>query len=1116
LTTSIGAAILLLCLAGSAGAQAFGSLIGTVRDPSGGIISGVAIHAESAQTGIAYSQTSNSEGDYAFSHLPAGSYTVTFSAPSFSTLRVEGVEIHVATVLRQDATLALASFRSQMRVVSSTPLIETDTAEIGQLVGTRQITQLPLNRRNIYSLLTLTAGSETGVNPGARFTTPERPALAGGRAGYTVFRLDGIDINSENLPSASVTPGVDAVREFRAITQLAPASQSSTSSVNIAMRSGTNQFHGTAYDFFRNNVLDAHPFFERNIVAPGFRTIPDQLRYNQFGGSLGGPIEKDRAFFFLNLQFTRSHTLSQVSMLEPTTAMLAGDFSGVSPLSGAAFRNFAPVIDPATLQPFPGNRIPSERVSSFAQKFISVGGFLPANCLACQEGGLGFNYVGEAPGHVRENQFLGRIDDRIGRRDSIFGDFQVEPSFQTFAASPNPISALVAPTHAYFAAVNETHAFGPNALNEIRLGYTRLRAGFRQQQSANGAFTFQNTPTSLPSLYPTLDFIGYPQTFGNGQISDRNFSLEDSWDLSDNFSYQYGAHNFQAGFEMIRAHFSNTLNLNTFFVYVDSLPGVLGFTGNSFADFLTGVPFEGVTLQGTGRAEMVQRSVYAGYVQDQWRVSRRLTLNAGLRYEFPQRWRDSNSQLNRLATLDTSAASRAMGGRFLLAGSPDYYLPGTGVVQGTGAPLIRASIIDPSWRDFQPRVGLAYRPFDDNKTAIRGGFGIYYALPDANSVAQEMTSPPFSFEAVVLNLPPAVPLGRPVHDSGFFPAQPPSGVADEGDDPRNRDPRLYEWALSTEHQVSNHLLFAAENLGNYGIDNPLSVLIDTPPLPDAREVAILKANPGLNSALALARSPFPNAGLNYQYVKNVAPSWYDALNLKAEGRFGERLNFSAVYTWSKALDWESAEQQPPGTAGGLAIAKSYADYDHPRRFVASWVYDLPSPQSHWTWLLGGWESTGIATFEAGPPYSVEMGVDTSFRGGSVPVFPNMAGPPVTLDIRRSGGIYLTPRNFVVPPFGALGTLARNAFHGPGLSNFDLGILKNIPITERLHAQLRGELFNALNHAQFAFNGSSLASSSAAPPPGAAEPVIAYTDPSQFGRVTARAPRIVQFALKLVW
>ncbi|MGH9582408.1 MAG: TonB-dependent receptor domain-containing protein, partial [Bryobacteraceae bacterium] len=362
--------------------------------------------------------------------------------------------------------------------------------------------------------------------------------------------------------------------------------------------------------------------------------------------------------------------------------------------------------------------------------------------------------------------------------------------------------------------------------------------------------------------------------------------------------YTHGAHEFQAGFELIRAHFWNTVNLNAFFIYADNLPGSLGFTGNSFADFLIGVPLEGLTFQGTGRAQMVERSVYGSYVQDNWKISRRLTLNAGLRYEYPQRWHDSNTQLNRLGTLDTSAASQAMGGRFLLAGSPDYYLPGTGIIQGSGAPLIRASIVDPSWRDFQPRVGLAYRPFNDNKTAIRAGFGIYYALPDANSVAQEMTSPPFSFEALVLNLPPSVPPGQPLRDSQFFPAIPPTGVASEGDDPRNRDPHLEEWTFSIERQISNNLLFAAEYLGNRGIDNPLSIPIDTSALPNAQQLAMLEANPALDKTLALERSPYPNAGLDYQYVENIAPSWYDALNLKAEGRFGNRLNFSAVYTWS--------------------------------------------------------------------------------------------------------------------------------------------------------------------------------------------------------------------------
>ena len=1116
---SCGLAVALMCAGGCVFAQVQGSLVGTVRDASGAVLPGVTVAATHQQMGIRHEQTTNSAGAYVLDNLPVGIYAVAFSAPSFRELRIEDVEIHISSTIRQDAILELGSISTNVVVESSTPLVKTETAEIGQLVDSQQITELPLNGRNVFSLLTLSAGAETGVSQVARFTSPERPALAGGRAGYTVFRVDGIDVNSQNLPSASVVPGVDAVQEFRAITQLAPASESSTSTVSVAIKSGTNQIHGVAYDFFRNNVLDAHSFFAREIVTPGFRTMPDQLRYNQFGGALGGPIKKDRTFFFANVQLTRTRTRSQVTGIYPTAQMLQGDFSGINPLSGSALQNFGPVSDPQTMQPFPGNQIPASRFSPFAAKFLSVA-FLPANCFVCQSEGLGFNFVGAQPGYANDDQYIGRMDHQLSRNDMLFGSFQVEPATAVSSPSPNPISAMDTPTHSYLVALNEIHVFSPSVVNEWRLGYTRLRATLQQEQDAKGAFMFQNTPTSLPSLFPTVAFGGY-SLFGNGAISDRNFSLEDSWNSSDGVSWLHGKHEVKAGFELIRAHFWNTVNLNAFFVYVDGLPPVLGFTGNGFADFLTGAPLEGLTFQGTGKADMVERSVYSGYVQDNWKLSQRLTLNIGLRYEVPQRWHDRNTSLNRMGTLDVSAASQAIGGRFLLGGSPNYYVPGTGVVQGNGAPLIRGALVDPAWQDFQPRVGLAFRPFHDNKTAIRAGFGVYFALQDANSLAFELLSPPFSYQNLFINLPPNVPVGKPLRDTQFWPSSPPTGVATEGDDPRNRDPRVYQWTVSIQHQIANSFLLSVEYLGDHGVKNPFSVLVNTPPLPNAQELAQLEANPALNVPLATARAPFPNVALGYQYTKNIAQSWYDALNLKAESRLGRSLNFSAVYTWSKSLDMASAEQQPPATISNLLLGKSYSDYDHPQRFVASWVYDLPFGQTwitgaRWKKLAQGWELTGISTFEAGPPYSVSMGIDTSFTGGAAPSYPDLIGQPVLLDIRKSNGIYLTPKNFIAPPFGQFGTLARNAFHGPGLNNFDLGLIKNLAVTERFRVQVRTELFNAFNHAQFAFAGSTLASSIAAPPAGSTTPAIQYVDASQFGRVAARPPRIVQLGLKLIW
>ncbi len=1107
-----------LC-SGCALAQTQASLVGTVTDASGAAIAGVVVGATHLEKGLYYETATNSAGEFLFEYLPLGTINLLFRARSFRDLRIEGIGIHVAGTVRQDATLEIAPVGTVVAVESSTPLATTETAEINQLVDSAEITELPLNGRDVFDLLQLAPGSETGVSPAARYTDAERPALAGGRAGYTVFRVEGTDINSQNLPSASIIPGVDAVSEFRAATQLAPASESSTSSVNVALKSGTNQFHGTVFEFFRNNALDAHSFFDRNIVTPAFRTEPDVLHYNQFGGASGGPLKKDRTFFFVSVELTRDYTVAQVPGIYPTAQMLQGDFSGVDPLSGSAMRNFGPVFDPTTGQPFPGNQIPANRWSAFATRFLPLA-FLPANCLSCQAEGLGFNFVGRESAYASETQFIGKVDHRLSNNDTLIGALQVAPSNATSVPSPNPISVMDTPVRAYFATLQEIHVFSPSLVSQSRLGYTRLGATLEQQQSAGETFQFQNTPTSISSLYPTIALVGYSTTFGNGAISDRNFSLEDSWDGSEQISYSRSTHEFKAGFELIRPHFYNTVNLNTFFEYTDGLPASLGFTGVGFADFLMGVPFLGITFQGTGKADMVERSVYAGYLQDNWKISRSLTINAGIRYEFPQAWHDSNTSLNRLGTLDVSAASQAVGGRFLLGGSADTYVPGVGVVAGSGSPLIRSSIVDPSWRDFQPRIGLAWRPFPNNKTAIRAGAGIYYALQDANSLAFEMLSPPFSYQSEWINLPPYVPAGQPLHDSQFWPALPPAGVAQEGDDPRNRDPRLYEWTMSVEHQLRNNVLISAEYLGNRGADNPLTFLVNTPPLPDAQELPLLLANPALDVPLATARAPFPNVALGYQYIKNVAPSWYDALNLKAQGQFSSRLHFSTVYTWSKALDLASAEQQPPAIVTAPELGKSYSDYDHPQRFVGSWVYDVPLPgwfhNALWTRIAGGWEISGISTFESGAPYSVLMGVDTSFIGGSAPSFPDLDGPPVTLNIRQSNGIYLTPQNFVTPPFGQYGTLARNAFHGPGINNFDFGLIKNIGVRERLRAQFRSELFNGFNHAQFSFAGSSLATSIAAPAAGSTTPVIQYTDPSEFGRASARAARVIQFALKLIW
>ncbi|MEN6604723.1 MAG: TonB-dependent receptor [Bryobacteraceae bacterium] len=1101
-----------VCLASTgAWAQNVGTVVGTVKDHTGAVMAGVSVKATNDLTGIEHSATTNDSGDYTLLNLPQGVYTFTITAKAFREQKIEGIEVHVGSTVRQDATLALATVSAQVEVVASTPLVNSETSEIGILTYSEQIRSLPLNGRSVYNLLFITAGT----NSDDANNNQNKPSVAGGRPGYAVFRIDGVDVNGHNTVSGLLEPSADAVEEFRAETQMAPASETSSSNIQVAIKSGSNQFHGTAFEFFRNNKLDAHQFFERQISGPGYSYVPNQLRYNQFGGTLGGPIRKDKTFFFASYEGTRNYSKTQVTMSQPTAAMLAGDFTGVNPVSGAAMKLFGNIMDPKSKLAFPGNQIPADRVNSFAKKFNAY--LLPANCMECLAGGLGFDFVGTGPGYVTPTSVIGRIDHRFSSSDSVAGSVDIRDAPSSNYNHPVEISRFRLNNRATLVTVSETHIFTPALLNEFRGGFLRRAGRTRQQGDANGEFTFQNTPFSNPSIDPTVLIGGYT-TAGNGRLSSDTRAVEDGANFLDNVSYTRGEHQIKVGMEYRRTHAFNSTNYNAVFAFVDNLPPLYGFTTNGFADYLLGLPAQALTAQGIGRDCLLKRSHYGVFLQDDWKVAPRLTLNLGLRWEYAQRWYNNDPMVSRLSTLDLGPESKAVGGRFLLAGSPNYYIPGKGIITGSGAPLIRESVIDPAWKDFMPRVGFAFRPFNNNRTAIRGGFGVYFAIPDSSSILSMSASPPYYFVSTYTNLPATRTVDQ------FFPLPGAGQAGSASADPRLRDPRMYQWTFTVQQQVFSKMMVAVEYLGNRGLKLPFTIQANEAPFPNATQLAVLKANPALNTTLAQQRAPFPGIPLGFALTSSVANSWYNALNVRMEGRFSNRLTFSSIYTWSKVLDQSSYENTgAPTTTTNLRLNKSYADFDRPHRLVASWVYMLPFGNQIWKpsnaalrKVIDGWEFTGISTFQAGGPYSISMGADTSFRGGALPVFPNFSGPLVYSDIRTSNGIYLTPTNFSPPVLGTLGGLARNAFHGPGINNFDLGFLKNVIVRERLRVQFRSEMFNAFNHAQFAFGGSSLLRGIASPAPGTTEPVLQYTDPSNFGRVGARSARVIQFALKLIW
>lgn len=1107
----------ILALSVSSFAQSTGALVGTVHDATGAVIQGATVVATDVLTGISTPTVTNATGDYTFPSLATGTYKVTITANGFKQLAVEQIEVHVATTIRQDATLSPGSVSTNVEVVSSTPLLDTETPEIGQLVEAGQITELPLNGRQIYDLLTLTAGTESNPSNNSSggyngYVNANRPTIAGERAGYTIFRMDGLNINTQGLPQAAMSPNVDAVQEFRSITQLGSAADAGTGSVYVDLKSGTNKFHGTAYDFLRNNIFDAQPYFQKKIVnAPGYKYEGEQLRYNQFGGTISGPIWRNRTFFLGSAQLLRTTDKTQSHQLYPTAAMLSGDFSGLDPYTGA---NFGPVYEPGTVTQFPGNQVPI--ASTMAQALIPIA-FAPANCMDCLP--LGFDFVGTQPSFGNDTQTIAKIEHHLSEKDQISGFYNRDYGTQT--NNPNVLQYWTQDilTNVNIVGLRETHTLTPNLLNTFNAGYVRYHQDQYPEHNANGKFSyFQNEPYNVPQLSPGLLFAsgGPPYTIAPFVI----FNETDwSYDYYDNLAWSHGHHNITTGFEAVRDDAVYLENWNGALIYADGFPSIFGFTGYAFSDFLQGVPFAGLTNQGTGASPGVKRTIYSTYFQDDWKLASRLTVDLGLRYELPERWRDiSAPKYNRLGTLDTSAASMANGGQFLLAGTSSVYIPSQGVVQGTG-PVVPDGLQKAQTKNFQPRVGLAYRPFTDNKTVVRAGFGVYYAVADQQSVDFERQTPPWQYGYEYVNLPATL------KDTQFFPEGSllGAGQGQKGNNPSNVDGRSYQWSLSVERQLAKNFLATAEYVGNEDVHLPTVVFVNQPALPNASQLAALEANPANDATAAQARAPFTSILPGYQYLDSVGTSSYNALYVTASGQLTNGLTLSASYVWSKVLDVASSEDATTDYLPNLRLDRSLALFDHRNRFVTSWVYNLPfgdtvlhTDNRVLKQIISGWESTGIATFESGYPYSLTTGIDTAFLDSGT-IYANLGGPLVHSDIRKTNGIFVTPQNVSLPAWGQLGTTRRNQFIGPGVNNFDLGFMRNFSILEGLKLQFRGEMFNAFNHGQFSMpNSPSLAESMSAPSGGQTTPTVTYTPASQFGRVNANPSRIAQVAVKLIF
>ena len=682
-----------------------GTILGAVRDSSGGVLPGVEVIVQNGDTNISKHFTTDQTGNYLVPLLKPGKYRVTASAAGFKTSVQEGVVLQVEQQARVDITLEIGQIDQKVEVVSYASVISTDSASVGQVIDNRRVRELPLNGRNFIQLTYVAPGAVRGVGTNADIVGQGGSvSVNGGRVQNNNFMIDGTDDNEILWGGLGLNISVEAIQEFKVQSNSYSAEfgRAGAAQINVTTKSGTNQFRGDLFEFLRNDKMDARNFFAASNPA---------LKRNQFGGTLGGPVTlpriyngRNRTFFFISYEGIRLRQGSTQTTVTPTTAQRQGNFSG-----GTA------VIDPLPGVAFPGNVIPAARIDPIASGILKQ--FYPLPNLATASPNFSSSFSNTETG----DQFTVRLDHRFSEKDSLFGRYSVNddkrftPSvFNNFGNSENLFMTNTT--------LDYVHLFGTHEVNEFRFGFNRPAGGLRQNQAFGHDFI---TPLGIQGIVPVSapQDVSFPTTSIAGfagigpSYSSPIADFPNFYDFNDNFTYISGKHSFRMGAEIKRSQQNNQTGVG--------INGQLGFTptftrGSALADFLLGLPSSSQIANGDTR-EYLRSTAYYPYFQDDWKISSRLTLNLGVRYEYNSPWVEKQNRLSGFAI------------------APNLHL--ISLIAGQNG--VSRSILKANRNDWGPRLGFAYRPTNDNKTVIRGGYGIFYnqVITNAQYILRE--NPPF-------------------------------------------------------------------------------------------------------------------------------------------------------------------------------------------------------------------------------------------------------------------------------------------------------------------------------------------------------------------------------------
>jgi hypothetical protein len=1067
-------------------------LSGVVTDTSGAALIGADVSAREVQTGYRQTVKTGASGQYLFPSLPVGNYDVTVDMQGYSSHVQKGLALAVGQTATSNVELKVGSVTDQVTVTADASLVTTESATVGQLIDQQSVSSMPLNGRDVQQLVFLIPGATnvTSQNCGANceggtFPGEQYAKINGGGSNGVSYLLDGVDFNDPYINTNLPFPNPDAVQEFNVDTNNMSAAYGNATGgiVNVISKSGTDHIHGSAFEYLRNYALDASNYFA---------TSPDPLKQNQFGGSIGGPILKNRLFYFGSYQGTRTSTTNngQVQFV-PTLAERGGDFSDLLPATH--------LVDPVTGTPFAGNQIPTSRLNSVANYFLQ---HIPLPNGPGRQ--LTFN---GSPLVQNTNEYLVKVDYNVGKHHVsgryFESDFNVPifspPSMNILEIDTNPAQKLTLRN----IGIVDLYTISPTFLLSSYFGYTNQIGKSLSNipfNMAQAGVNIAEPPSSAGGVGPGLDFNVSGGFAINGSHYG-NFTRGDQ-SLREVATLIRGKHALQFGGEAlrIRTPMQNEYSQDGSFGFSNSL------SGDNIADFMLGAV--STLNQGGGLYLDFTGINWSLFVQDDWRATSRLTVSAGLRWDpfFP--YTDS---LGRVACFEPGAQST----RF--PNSPQGLLFG-GSHHDAGCP--RSSIDGNPW-NFGPRLGFALKLTQDGKTSLRGGAGYYYESPNTVAFEDVVGIPPF---APIVSLTD-VNLSDPYGSAGVanpFPAEfGPSNPGPSATFPQDislypyfslhfRLPVILTENMTLERGIGQSWLARAAYMGSTGTH--LNGTGD-------QEAGLLAVNaakyiPGLSTeANTQQRRLYPSFGPLYELDSEVHSN-YNALQVTLEKRFSKGLAFLSNFTWSKALDnfgpGGSGGHQNPTGSNTCTCGRGF-DYgldtgDVSKTFKVSGSYRPPAVhlKGPGGMLINGWELSGIGTETTGFPYTIYAQDDNAFSGiGNDRA--DLTVPSINQAILSTGRSHrqlvqewFNTSAFTANAIGTFGNSGKNVLRGPRYFDADMAVLKTTPIKEGVSLQLRGEFYNALNNVNFGM------------------PDAGLTD-SAFGQLTyAMSPRILQFSLKALF